>query len=144
MKLIITSIFILLSLNIHALNGDDYIGLTPEKLISNIGAPAQVLAQRGDVKVEDDVVFFYDNRTYFYFNQSRLWQVRFDNKYNGEILDIKIGSTREEIIEKLGEPIKEDSLSIIFKRPDKGYPVFLRIFLNQNKAEDIYFYRGDY
>lgn len=144
MKLLFASILFIFSFSLFAVNAEQFIGMTPEKLISKVGAPDQVLVDRGGVQVEDDVVFFYNNRTYFYFNQSRLWQVRYDKKFGGDIINFKIGSTKEEIIESLGEPLKEDTFSITYKRPDKGYPVFLRIFLKDNKAEDIYFYRGDY
>lgn len=144
MKLYWTLILVIISFNLFSLSWDDYIGMTPKSLIESIGSPDQVLTERGGHKKEDDVVFFYPDRSYYYFNLNRIWQVRFDKKYEGDILGFKIGETRESIVELLGEPIKEDVYSIIYKRPDKGYPVFIRIFLVDNKAEDVYFYRGDY
>lgn len=123
---------------------DDYLGYTPKTLIERVGAPDMTLVERGRKKAEDDVVFYYNNRTYFYFNQSRVWQVRFDKKYNGELLGFTLGASRDDVLELLGEPIKTHEDSIVFKRPDKGYPVFLRIFFKNDKVEDVYFYRGDY
>lgn len=142
MKKIILSIIILTAVNIYAY--ENLIGSTPEQLIEKLGAPEHVFVERGKSDTEDDVVLFYKSRLYVYFNQNRAWQVRADERFSDKFLDISIGTTTEEVKKVLGEPADVVEGSLIYKRPDRGYPVFLRLYFKNDKLEDIYVYRGDY
>lgn len=143
-KIFLLIVYTVFLSNIYGETPDDLIGLTPADLIDKVGAPQKTLVERGGKKIEDDVVFFYPNRTYFYLNRSRVWQVRYDKKYSDEILGFSLGDDKSRVIEILGDPLRSDTYSIVYKRPDKGYPVFLRIFFENNKVDDVYLYRGDY
>ncbi len=123
---------------------ENYIGYTPKEIIEDLGAPSYVLSQRGERTEEDDVLFFYDNRVYVYFNQNRVWQIRVDQNFTGSILQLKLGDDKSTVIELLGEPLDENDNSLIYRRPDKGYPLILRLYFSGDKLNDIYFYRGDY
>lgn len=123
---------------------DNYIGFTPKELINELGAPAWVLPQRGDRAQEDDVMFFYNERIYIYFNQNRVWQMRVDESYTGTVLKLKLGDDISVVREILGEPLEERENSFIYRRPDQGYPVILRLYFSGEKLNDIYMYRGDY
>lgn len=142
MKKIIFTITILVAVNIYGY--ENLIGSTPEQLIEVLGAPEHVFVERGKSDSEDDVVLFYNSRLYIYFNQNRAWQVRADEKFKDKFLDISIGATLEEVKKILGEPAEVVGGSLIYKRPDRGYPVFLRLYFKSEKLEDIYVYRGDY
>lgn len=136
-------IFILiLTSNLFAL--ENYIGFTPKEIIEELGSPSYVLSQRGDREEEDDVLFFYDNRVYVYFNQNRVWQIRVDEKFTGSVLQLKIGDDKSVILEILGEPLEKKENSFIYRRPDRGYPLILRVYFSGDKLNDIYVYRGDY
>lgn len=139
-----TLIILLLLITSNLFCVDKYLGLTPKEIIQEIGSPKYVLAERGNRSQEDDVVFFYENRIYVYFNQSRVWQLRVDDKYSSDILGLHMGDTKEKIVEVLGSPIEELEDSFLYIRPDRGYPVTLRVYFLENKLDDIYIYRGDY
>lgn len=142
MKKIILTFFILSVINIYSY--EELIGSTPGELIEKIGAPEHVYAERGKTYSEDDVVLFYKNRLYVYFNKNRAWQVRADEKFTDKFLELKIGLTLDETKQLLGEPMEILGNSLIYKRPDRGYPVFLRLYFKGEKLDDIYVYRGDY
>lgn len=123
---------------------DNYVGFTPIEIVEMLGAPSNLLSQRGERAEEDDVLFFYDSRVYIYFNQSRVWQMRVDELYEGSILNIKIGDEKDVVLEEFGEPIEEKDNSYIYRIPDNGYPLILRIYFDNDKVNDIYLFRGDY
>lgn len=123
---------------------DNYIGYTPKEIVTELNAPDYVLSQRGDRPEEDDVIFFYNNRLYIYFNENRVWQMRVDEQFSASVLNVKIGDKRSVVKEILGEPLEERENSYIYRRPDKGYPVILRVYFSGDIVNDIYLYRGDY
>jgi hypothetical protein len=142
MKKIFLIFILALTSSLFAL--ENYIGFTPKEIIDELGAPSYVLSQRGERTEEDDVLFFYDDRVYVYFNQNRVWQIRVDQSYTGSILNLNLGDDKSVVLELLGEPLDEKDNSLIYRRPDKGYPMILRIYFSGDKLNDIYFYRGDY
>lgn len=123
---------------------DEYIGFTPTEVIDVFGAPDYMYTERGDREEADDIVYYYNNRLYIYFNQNRVWQVRADGKFELDVLNVRMGDNRSTVIEILGEAYKTYEDSILYRRPDKGYPLFLRIYFSQDKVNDIYLFRGDY
>ncbi|MGL1893270.1 MAG: hypothetical protein OCD02_16665 [Spirochaetaceae bacterium] len=141
-KLTILLLFIYNITNIYSI--EDHLGITPEIAINILGSPEFCYTERGETPKEDDVVFFYKNRIYLYFNNNRVWQVRVDNKYSEPIGDIEIGNTKKQVIETLGEPIKVIENSIIYKLPDQGFHRYLRLYFSNDILDDIYLYRGDY
>jgi len=118
--------------------------MIPVEVIKEFGSPNYVFTQRGERAEEDDVIFFYDNRVYLYFNQNRVWQIRADSKYEGSILKLKLGDDKSVVNELLGEPHEIKDNSYIYRRPDRGFPLILRLYFLGDKLNDIYLYRGDY
>lgn len=140
-KIFITSLLIL---TFNLFSYENILGSTPETLIDTYGPPNNVYVERGKTESEDDVVLFYKSRLYVYFNHNRAWQVRLDREFKDKVLDISIGDDIESVITTLGAPKETLEDSIIYIRPDRGYSVFMRLYFNNEKLEDIYFYRGDY
>ncbi|MBN2617524.1 MAG: hypothetical protein JXR64_04355 [Spirochaetales bacterium] len=135
-------IFSLLGVSIFSF--DNYIGFTPKEIVNQFGSPDFVYTLRGSRPEEDDVVFFYDSRLYIYFNQNRVWQLRVDEQTPFEINGIKMGDSKEKVSSILGEIYEEKEDSLVFKRPDAGYPVYIKLFFSGAGVNDIYMYRGDY
>ncbi len=123
---------------------EEKLGFTPTELINTLGAPQNVYTIRGGSPEEDDVLFFYKNSIYAYFNQNRVWQIRLDKNSSETFLGFGSGATEDEIVEILGEPEKIVENSYFYRRPDRGYPVILRLYFENNKLSDLYIYRGDY
>lgn len=142
MKNILLLILFLTSFSVFTL--DQYIGLTPAEVLDTFGPPDYLYSERGQREEEDDIVFFYNTRLYIYFNQNRVWQLRVDKEYSMDVLDIKIGDSLKVVKDFLGEPYKEYEDSSVYRRPDAGYPLFLRIYYIDNMVNDIYLFRGDY
>lgn len=137
-------LILLITISSYIYSFEKLIGSTPGQLVESFGSPDFVFVERGKSTPEDDVVFFYNSRLYVYFNQNRAWQVRLDEKFKDKVIDIKIGDDIESIISVLGAPKDTIQNSIIYHRPDRGYPVFMRLYFKNEKLDDIYFYRGDY
>ena len=117
---------------------DNALGITPPQIFKDFGTPDFLYSEN------NDVVIYYNSGFYIYLNKNRVWQVRSDKSFKDKFLSLSIGDDRTDIINTLGNPYKEDSDTLLYKRPDRGYPVFLRLYFNNNKLNDIYLFRGDY
>jgi hypothetical protein len=121
-----------------------FIGMQPQEAIAELGAPAEIFTLRGEEAGEDDVVFYYPRHLYLFWFDNRVWQVRLDRRYNGEIRGLKMGVPRREVLSVLGIPLAELEDSLVYELSDRGYPVRLRLFFGSDGLNDVYCYRGDY
>ena len=121
-----------------------YIGMEPGEAIAALGAPAEIFPLRGDAAGEDDVVFYYPRHLYLFWFGNHVWQVRLDRRYEGEILGLKMGARRQEVLALLGSPLAEPEDTLIFQLTDRGYPVRLRLFFSTDGLNDVYCDRGDF
>ncbi len=128
----------------ETLRAVDYLGMTPGEACDLLGAPEEVFTFRGDSEWQDNVVFYYPDHLYLFWFENRVWQLRFDERYEGETAGISMEDTREEVIDRLGKPFYSDAESIIYILPDIGVPVRMRIFFEDNKLQDVYIYRADF
>jgi hypothetical protein len=119
------------------------IGSTPKEVIENLGAPGEVYVLRGEESGQDDVVFYYANHLYVFWFQSRVWQVRVDNRFAGRVFGVPMGTSRREVIEAMGRPILEFPDSLVFHIEDRGYPIQARLYFDEEGLSDIYCFRGD-
>lgn len=142
MKKILMGLILLLSPTLFSL--ENLIGYTPDRVIETLGAPDYVQVIRGEEEKEDDVLFYYNNSVYIYFNGNRVWQMRVDKNYSDIILRLKLGNSRTYVRSLLGEPLDEKDSSYIYRMPDQGYPLILRLYFTEDRVDDIYLYRGDY
>ncbi len=119
------------------------LGMDPPELCSRLGLPDEVYPFRGESEAQDDVVFGYSDGLSLFFFRNRVWQVRIEPAY---VLDgaLPFFSSREQVVEVLGEPFAADGDSFIYLLPDRAYPVRMRIFFSEQGMDDIYIYRADY
>jgi hypothetical protein len=119
------------------------IGSTPEEAIDTLGAPVEVYGLRGEEPRQDDVVFYYANHLYLFWFQSRIWQVRVDNRFAGRAFGLSMGTSRREVLETMGRPILEFPDSLVFHVEDRGYPIRARLYFDEEGLADLYCFRGD-
>lgn len=127
----------------EALDIPALIGLTLEEVHQNLGAPAEVYALRGDTPEQDDVVFYYPSHLYLFWFQNRVWQVRLDSRFSGQIFSFSMGASRKQVLAALGRPILEFPDSLVFHIDDPGYPIQARLYFDENGLVDLYCFRGD-
>jgi hypothetical protein len=123
---------------------NDLLGLDLNQAYEKLGVPFEIFPLRGETAEQDDVVFYYKNHLYLFWFRNKVWQVRLDERYKEDFLGIRIGMTREKVIQTLDCSYKIVDESLIFIMPDRGYPVRLRLFFTSNKLKDAYLYRGDF
>ncbi|MBN2551821.1 MAG: hypothetical protein JXB06_03580 [Spirochaetales bacterium] len=119
------------------------IGLNLEEAFERLGAPAQVYVLRGTEPEQDDVVFYYSSHLYLFWYGNRVWQVRTDRRYPGQVFSLYMGDPREQVIETLGRPILELEDCLVFHVEDRGYPVQARLYFEDGALSDLYCFRGD-
>ncbi len=125
-------------------DGPELIGLELQTALRSFGPPQHVYPIRGDQPWQDDVVFFYSTHLYLYWYDDRVWQVRFDRNFEGSVLGLSMGASREDAQKSLGKPIASREDWEIFQLPDRGFPVRARLFFTSDRLSDIYIYRSDF
>ncbi len=119
------------------------VGLTLAEALERFGAPAEVSAVRGEESWQDDVVFFYPQHLYLFWYQNRVWQVRLDALYQGVFLGLAMGASRSAVTQTLGAPMKELPDSLVYQLEERGYPVRLRLYFEEERLVDLYCFRAD-
>lgn len=120
------------------------IGMDPSQAYAALGAPREIFAWRGEDPAEDDIVFFYSDFRYVFWFRSRVWQVRFDQRYAGTVLGFSLGMGRGEVLAR-GEGRLQESDGSLYLALDTGpYPVRVRLAMVDDRLADIYVYRGDW
>jgi hypothetical protein len=101
---------------------------------------------RGGEDWQDDVVFYYGSWgiSLFWF-RDRVWAVRFDSGFRGMIGLLSLGLNREQAALSLGSPPQAGEADWeVFFLGGYDFPVRLQIYYQDEKAWDLYLYRGDY
>ena len=119
------------------------IGLTLGEVHQSLGAPAEVYALRGQEPEQDDVVFYYPSHLYLFWFENRVWQVRADSRFPGQVFALSMGASRQQVIAALGRPILEFPDSLVFHIEDRGYPIQARLYFDESGLADVYCFRGD-
>jgi hypothetical protein len=112
--------------------------------VESFGLPISMFALRGERDWQDDVVFFYPDYRYHYWYEDRVWQVRYDHRFAGDVGGARPGMSVADLTSVFGEPhyIGEDSL--YYDLVDRGFPVRARFFFKDGAVYDIYLYRSDF
>jgi hypothetical protein len=124
--------------------GPELLGLTLADAITSFGPPQHVYPVRGDRPWKDDVVFFYSTHLYLYWYDDRVWQIRFDEHFEGSFLGLSMGEDRTAAARKLGKPLAAKDDWDIFQLSDRGFPVRARLFYTAGRISDVYIYRSDF
>jgi hypothetical protein len=122
----------------------DSIGWTLEQAYTNLGVPEEVFPYRGEKAWQDTVVFYFDEHLYLFWYENRVWQVRADRRYGKKFRGITMGMHKEELEDLLGQPYQSDEASAIYRLPDRGYPLRMRLFFDNGTLSDLYIYRSDF
>lgn len=129
----------------HALELSASLGWSPSEAISWRGSPMSLFSYRGLTEFEDNVVFYYPDHTYLFWFQDRVWQLRVDERWTGEIDGVSMGMSLESIVNLWGPPINNRDEHPTWTLPDRGYPVRIRLYFDENRQlNDLYIYRGDW
>jgi len=78
-------------------NFSAFLGSNPAGIIEAFGSPDSVYSLRLSRSEWDLVVFFYHDFQSFYFYKSRVWQIRFDHRYNGKLENLTMGMSPESV-----------------------------------------------
>ncbi len=147
-KLFLTVFFLFFSIiTIQSQNFSDpliFLGGTLNEIIEHDFIPDEVFSSRGAAENEDNVVFYYENGFYLFLYANRIWQVRYDKNFDGNILDFQLGMDRADILGLRGSPLIEDDAFIVYEIEGKQYPVRIKFFFIDDKLDDLYIYRSDY
>lgn len=120
------------------------LGADPPDALETLGNPAQVYVAESDQVELETVVFFYADFQYLYFHDNRVWQVRYDERSEHRVMGLEMGADRSEVIAKLGPPVAREGDSATFELEDRGFPVRMRAFFEDESLVDLYVYRSDY
>jgi hypothetical protein len=132
----------------HGALGDEpdlasLVGLGLGEALERFGPPLAVGALRGQEPWQDDVVFSYPGGLQLFWYRDRVWQVRLDAHYDGRVYRLRIGSSRERVLEVMGPPWREEEQALVYQLEDRGYPIRLRFYFEEDRFVDLYCYRGD-
>ncbi len=120
------------------------IGLDPASAFKAFGPPREIFPFRGVEDGEDNVVFFYDDYLYMFWFRNRVWQVRFDRRFDGQVLGLSLGMTREQVEQASTRSLISTGDSLYFDVAGASYPVRVRLMFDAEGLCDIYVYRSDY
>lgn len=111
-------------------------------------APREVYSLRGNDPFLDDVVLFYGDYHYFYLYGNRVWQIRWDCRFEGTLAGLSLGMSPDEVVLHWGEADERAENSWFYVLEDRGWPQEARLVFDENEEgesflTDIYVYRGD-
>lgn len=122
----------------------DKLGWTFQEAVTSFGNPENVFVHRGASPEEDNVVSYYSDHMYLFWFQDRVWQVRADERWSGEVDGVRMGMDREAIEELWGSPINQVDENPTWTLPDRGFPARIRLYFRDGELIDLYVYRSDW
>ena len=123
----------------------DHLGWTFDKVLEKYGSPMNIFVQRGQSPDLDTVVFYYTGHLYLFWFNDRVWQVRVDEHWEGEVDAVRMGMDRSEIERLWGSPLNPEDENPTWTLPQKGFPSRIQLFFNSGKRLiDLYVYRSDW
>lgn len=121
------------------------LGWLPADAHQWLGGPENLFVYRGRVSEEDNVVYYYPDHVYLFWFRNRVWQVRADEDWTGSVDGVRMGMSREEVEKLWGPPINNFDAQPTWTLPDRGYPVRIRLYFNEdNRLHDLYVFRSDW
>lgn len=121
------------------------LGWTLDEALSWLGTPETMFPFRGDEATEDNIVFYYPNSLYLFWFKDRVWQLRVDENWKGEIDGVRMGMKQNRITRLWGPAINDWDENPTWTLPDRGYPVRIRLYFDDNdRLVDLYVYRSDW
>jgi hypothetical protein len=128
------------------------IGLDLPGAVASVGLPQKMFTYRGVEESQDNVVFYYPDYRYLFWYRDRVWQVRCDRRFTGQVLGLSLGMSREDV-EKMSATYPAPSSlpqlvpngdSLYFDLDGGKYPLRVRLVFAANLLTDLYVYRSDF
>jgi hypothetical protein len=149
------------------------IGLDLPGAVSALGLPQRMFAYRGAVESQDNVVFYYPDYRYLFWYRDRVWQVRCDRRFAGQVLGLSLGMSRDDVEKQSSTASPTSSTSptsptsptasstssptpsaqrqlvpsgdsLYFDLDGEKYPLRVRLVFTANVLTDLYVYRSDF
>jgi hypothetical protein len=144
----IAAVFILFLLS-GPLGAEDFdptglLGLDLKSAFQRFGPPLEVFPFRAAEEWQDNVVFFYPDRTYLFWYKGRVWQVRCDKLSTKTIFGLTLGMSRDEVMQKVKLPLIEQGDSLFFDIESGKFPFRVRLVFIGGDLTDVYVYRSDF
>ena len=117
------------------------VGLRLNDLVSRFGVPNSVYVARGDEAWQDDVVFSYTQGSFF-IHRDRVWQVSLDS-----VPGMKVGDPAAVANLVFGDTARNNGRFFIRQLQvpmEIGWPVAIRVNLENGRIAAIFVYRTDY
>lgn len=121
---------------------DTALGMTPVQVLQSKGAPEQVFPLAVDAS-RWQVVFFYADHTYLFWDANHVWQVRLDHEWNGSLLGVTMGMSRTDVENTLGKPQAQGETWAVWPLPYQAFPRKIRLIFVNGVLSDAYLYRSD-
>jgi len=123
------------------------LGLTPEALYAELGAPSEVYPVALD-STRWQVAHYYANHLTVYWSSNHVWQVRLDRRYAAAFLGLTMGKLRDKAIGLLGAPAVSNASGSLpawdsWALPFRAFPRQLRLVFENGLLVDASFYRSD-
>jgi hypothetical protein len=120
-------------------NPANLVGLTLNEVIGRFGIPQGVYVVRGEAEWQDDVVFAYGDRE-FYFYKDRVWQIGLKTAYG-----VRVGENRNVIPLIMGDRTVVSEGYSLAPLSGWSWPMNVR-FNNDNRGlvTAIFIYRSDF
>jgi hypothetical protein len=117
----------------------EFVGLTLEELVGRLGFPQSMYTVRGLEDWQDDVVFGYGDRE-FYFYKDRVWQVGLRTAYG-----IRVGEKRNVIPLIMGDGTEVTGDCSLAPLTGRSWPMTVRFNNDKNGlVTAIFIYRSDF
>jgi hypothetical protein len=116
-----------------------FIGFSLGELVEILGAPERVYAVRGNEVWQDDVVFVYGERE-FYFYRDRVWQVGLRSAFG-----ISAGEKREVVPLVMGDDTVAAEDHSLVRLRGRAWPMNVRFNHDERgMVTSIFIYRSDF
>lgn len=139
------SLFLILGGTLLALEDPaQHLGADLDSVFETFGTPKAVYSVRAPNPAFDDVVFVYENSVSVFWYRNRVWMLRFSPGFAGTVYGVGMGKDRREVSEELGAPDFVQDESLFYDLPFRGFPVRLRLVLDDGTVSDLYLYRSDF
>ncbi len=121
-----------------------YIGMDLATAVDAIGLPQQMFTWRGSDEKRDNVVFYYPNQLYLFWFRDRVWQVRFDRRYTGQIFGLTFAMPEDLVLATIPWTTVASGDSLFFDINNSSYPMRVRLVFTNGFLSDMYIYRSDF
>lgn len=120
------------------------LGMSPEEAYRMYGPPSYIYIEDGPASWQDDIVFYYSDNSYMYWFNSRVWQIRFDNRHRDPVFGVRMGTNMEAARAALGKPLSSSATELLYPVGELDFPVRAKFVFSTEGLINVYIYRSDF